>query len=593
MDIRKIFCTHRLKALITILVLVSVLAGCAAAPSSQPAQTSPGTPARPSTPSTGASHGATTSPSATTPPAATSPGVSKGAATAPEWKAPYSNDGTIGLAVGGAKDIDNFRENINNNYLPIPTDITYEGLFYDYYFDTNDSGESNKLFYPGYSCATTRDPLSGKTEYYLSVGLNSGMKENDFKRKHLNMVIVLDISGSMSSAFDEYYYDRSGIQKHLGTSELRRSKIAVAEDAIITILDQLDSGDRLGIVLFNDRSYLLRDLERFDYEEAVGKIRSIRADGSTNLSAGMKLATDLFADYNYAGADPAYYENRIIFLTDAMPNKGETGENSLLGILKRNANNRLYTTFIGIGVDFNTELVEYVTKVRGANYYSVHSPGEFAERMSNFDYMVTPLVFNLKMRLDADGWDIEKVYGSPEADRATGNLMWVNTLFPSEKQDGQTKGGLILLKLKRQGKGNDSLKLRVTYEDRTGRTDSSEATIYFDNYKPEYFENEGIRKGILLARYADLVKDWILDERDSFSQWISWSPRVDMERGICPPPDNLGTWERKSLPLKVSTHYRSIFKKFASYFANEADEISDATLGQELDILALLSHSRG
>lgn len=29
----------------------------------------------------------------------------------------------------------------------------------------------------------------------------------------------------------------------------------------------------------------------------------------------------------------------------------------------------------GVGLDFNTELIEEISKVRGANYYSVHSPG--------------------------------------------------------------------------------------------------------------------------------------------------------------------------------------------------------------------------
>jgi hypothetical protein len=43
---------------------------------------------------------------------------------------------SIGFSAGGAKDINNFRDNIKNDYLPLPTDITYEGLFYDYYFET-------------------------------------------------------------------------------------------------------------------------------------------------------------------------------------------------------------------------------------------------------------------------------------------------------------------------------------------------------------------------------------------------------------------------------------------------------------------------
>ncbi|CAF4793192.1 unnamed protein product, partial [Rotaria sp. Silwood1] len=42
----------------------------------------------------------------------------------------------LGFAVGGAKDVNNFRENIQNNYIPVVTDISYEGLFNDYFFDT-------------------------------------------------------------------------------------------------------------------------------------------------------------------------------------------------------------------------------------------------------------------------------------------------------------------------------------------------------------------------------------------------------------------------------------------------------------------------
>lgn len=43
----------------------------------------------------------------------------------------------------------------------------------------------------------------------------------------------------------------------------------------------------------------------------------------------------------------------------------------------------------GVGLDFNTELVEGISKVRGANYFSVHSPGEFRRRLTDeFDYAV-------------------------------------------------------------------------------------------------------------------------------------------------------------------------------------------------------------
>lgn len=41
-----------------------------------------------------------------------------------------------GVHAGGAQDIENFRENIAQGYLPLPTDATYEGIIKDYYFDT-------------------------------------------------------------------------------------------------------------------------------------------------------------------------------------------------------------------------------------------------------------------------------------------------------------------------------------------------------------------------------------------------------------------------------------------------------------------------
>ena len=47
-----------------------------------------------------------------------------------------------------------------------------------------------------------------------------------------------------------------------------------------------------------------------------------------------------------------------------MPNLGETGDLPLYRMLEENARKGIYTTFIGIGVDFNSELVEGITKIR-------------------------------------------------------------------------------------------------------------------------------------------------------------------------------------------------------------------------------------
>ena len=517
------------------------------------------------------------------PEAAPAPSIKIAQAPAPT---PPSVAENIGLAAGGAKDINNFRENIRNDYLPLPTDVTYEGLFYDYYFDTGQREECHKLFCPSYSYAITRDPFSGEAEYYLSVGLNSGMKESDFQRKKLNLVIVLDVSGSMKNPFNTYYYDQFGKEVRLTGEEARKDKIEVATESVVALLDHLNDDDYFGMVLFNNNARLAKPLNRVGNTDMVAiknHILEISAGGGTNLDAGMRMATDMYDELT--DVDPSECENRIIFLTDAMPNLGDTSEGGLLGMTRRNADNKLYATFIGIGVDFNTELIEYITKIRGANYYSVHSAEQFKERMDDeFEYMVTPLVFNLQLTLEADRWEIEKVYGSPEANEATGELMKVNTLFPSKKEGAETRGGLILLKLEKTSAGGELI-LKASYEDRNGNEDSSEATVELEDETPEYFKNSGIRKGVLLSRYADLLKNWMIDEREHAHISHPWEPKVDDWVGIPVPPVTLGRWERQSLPLMVSGPYRELFQEFRKYFEQEKDTLQDDTLGQELEIL--------
>ncbi|MEW6381725.1 MAG: VWA domain-containing protein [bacterium] len=507
-----------------------------------------------------------------------------------------ASSSSIGLSTGGAKDINNFRSNIKNGYLPIPSDVTYEGLFYDYYFDTGQQGECQKLFCPSYSMAVSRDIFSEKEDYYLSVGLNSGIEAGDFQRKKLNLVIVLDISGSMGSSFDSYYYDRFGVWHEIKESEsVGKSKIRVATESIAALIDHLKDDDRFGMVCFDDRAYLskpLRLVGETDMQAIKDHVMELTSRGGTNMSAGMKKGTELFNEY--LDIDHSQYENRIIFLTDAMPNTEDTSETGLLGMAKKNANNKVYSTFIGIGVDFNTELVEYITKVRGANYYSVHSSAQFKEQMDeNFDYMVTPLVFNLELRLEASGYEIAKVYGSPEANEATGEIMKVNTLFPSSKTEEGTRGGVVLLKLKKIA--NDAgIKLTVSYEDREGKTDRVSEEIVFGSQEQEFFANTGVRKAVLLSSYADLLKNWIIDERKSKARHEPVVPAVTYEKGIvipipCPCPTLLGEWERQSVNLTVSREYKQLFKEFAEHFKDEMKAIGDETLQQEVDVLEKLS----
>ena len=170
-----------------------------------------------------------------------------------------SADTNIGFSTGGAKDVNNFRENIKEGYFPISTDITYNGLFYDYTFDTGNSTTNQEdLFYPSYSTAISKDPISEKNEYYMTVGLNSNIKEEDFQRKKLNLVVVLDISGSMSSPFNSYYYDNN--ENEDKDEDSNKTKMEIANESVNILIDQLKEDDRFGMVLFESSAYKAKPL---------------------------------------------------------------------------------------------------------------------------------------------------------------------------------------------------------------------------------------------------------------------------------------------------------------------------------------------
>ena len=266
----------------------------------------------------------------------------------------------LGFSVGGAKDANNFYENIKHGYLPKLNSITYEGVFNDHRFNLQPK-KCKELFCPNFETAIRYNIFSDKKDYFLSVGLDSNIDANTFKRKRLNLVVVLDISGSMRSPFDRYYYDR---RKKIKNS--KKSKMQIANSSIVSMIDHLKGYDSFGIVLFDNNAYLAKPLRKVRYTDmdAIKKhILELKPRGGTNWSAGYKKGVELFDNIK---KDPEV-ENRIIFITDAMPNRGELSKNGLFGMIKDASQKKIYTTVIGVGVDFNNDLVEYITKVKGAN----------------------------------------------------------------------------------------------------------------------------------------------------------------------------------------------------------------------------------
>ena len=110
------------------------------------------------------------------------------------------------LKMCGARDTVSFKAvmeqkaNRGSSKKPSSDSITYEGLYSEHTFHTG--REEQKIVSCEPRSRISPDPFSKKNEYYMSLFINSKYDgEGIVKRPPLNLVICLDISGSMGSPF--------------------------------------------------------------------------------------------------------------------------------------------------------------------------------------------------------------------------------------------------------------------------------------------------------------------------------------------------------------------------------------------------------
>lgn len=396
----------------------------------------------------------------------------------------------------------------------------------------------------------------------------------------------------MGSAFDGKYgnYNNSN----------EATKMIVANNSVIALLKHLTDEDRFGFLSFDTQSFVHQKLEfmkDINVENLEHTIRSIRQKGGTNFEVGYKSAISLYDKlWKHLKTVNEGYENRILYLTDACPNAGKTDPNSLLAMVKRNSempvsiDRRIYTTFIGVGLDFNSALIQEISETRGCNYYAVHSSQEFVNRMDEeFSFMVTPLVFNVSLQIRSEGNSavIEDVFGtSAKKSKAminSGQIRKIHTLFPAKKSKvkGGIKGGIVLLKLQtnssntngNQSHENYNLRMLVKYEDRNGLKYDNDQIICLDanvnegivDQSGSYYDNTGVRKGILLKNYVQLMQHWIQSQKN----------------------DNKYGYGNRT-ELQVSDQWKVIWKEFSLYFEQEMIKCEDDDLRKEIYLMNTL-----
>jgi len=115
--------------------------------------------------------------------------------------APTSGSGGGGggnVSFGGAQDIGEFRATLDRGEIPASNTLDANGFFNEHFNQTPPATCGGTLcLTPGLSVG--RDWLTGKHQATLQIAVNTNVDPTTFHRLPLNLVVVVDHSGSMAS----------------------------------------------------------------------------------------------------------------------------------------------------------------------------------------------------------------------------------------------------------------------------------------------------------------------------------------------------------------------------------------------------------
>ena len=194
-------------------------------------------------------------------------------------------------------------------------------------------------------------------EGYRLVRVGVGAQALPDEREAVNLVVVLDVSGSMSAD----------------------SRIGVAKDLIVGILDDVRAQDRVAVVTYGDTVQVLHP---FVSGSEVGSLKSsvleIVPNGATYVEAGIRKAYELAALESGRAA-------RIVVISDGVGNLGATGAGSILEFVDGNARRNTVLSTIGVGTsgNYNDVMLEVLANRGNGTYHYIQRSDSLDEFLAN------------------------------------------------------------------------------------------------------------------------------------------------------------------------------------------------------------------
>ena len=164
--------------------------------------------------------------------------------------------------------------------------------------------------------------------------------------------MVLDKSGSMTGA-----------------------KMEKTKQAAMLLVDRLAPDDIFSLVIFSDQAQVIVPAQKVEDKDALKeKIESIQADGSTALYAGVKMGAEQLQEFFSSKRI-----NRVILLSDGLANVGPSSPRDLRRLGSDLAERGISVTTIGVGDDYNEDVMAGLAEASDANYYYVKDTEKLPE----------------------------------------------------------------------------------------------------------------------------------------------------------------------------------------------------------------------
>jgi Ca-activated chloride channel homolog len=267
----------------------------------------------------------------------------------------------------------------------------------------------------------------------LHVGLKSPIEADQAQRPPLDLAVVVDVSGSMQG-----------------------QKIEYTKQGLELLVDGMRDGDRLALISYSDGATLLGELlpveeRRVELRRAV---RGLVADGGTNIAAGLELGyLELLGSFDEASIGR---ERRVILLSDGVPTVGNTYTPDILALSASYNSEGIGLSTIGLGSDFNIELMRGLSLQGDGNFYFVEDAGAvnevFEEELSFF---LVPIALDLELTVQTGAsYELIETYGAPLwQDTSGGGEIAIPSVFLAHREaasdvtedDGRRGGGSSLI----------------------------------------------------------------------------------------------------------------------------------------------------